>query len=51
MKYRIEFELPDNEEIQRKIDFTYVNWSVWGFSGIAKAKPIEDESQTEREGE
>lgn len=47
MKYKIEFELPNNETIQKEIGGAYVRWGIWGYSGIAKAEPIEDEPQTE----
>ena len=43
MKYTIEFELPDNETVTEEIKTTFVKWSVWGYSGFAKAKQKEEE--------
>ena len=39
MKYAIEFDLPDNKTIEEELK--YVSWSIWGYSGIAKAKSVE----------
>lgn len=40
MKYSIEFELPNNKTIEDELQGSYVSWSIWGYSGIAKAKPV-----------
>ena len=40
MKYTIEFELPDNEGVLTGIKTEYVKWTVWGYSGLSRAKPI-----------
>ena len=40
MKYFIEFELPDNETVLENIKVDCVNWSIWGYNGSAKAKPL-----------
>ena len=47
MKYIIEFELPDNETVLKEIKTDKVNWSIWGYSGQAKAKPILKEQEKE----
>ena len=39
MKYKIEFELPDNETVLKNIGHSYVEWRVWGYSGLAIAEP------------
>lgn len=41
MKYTIDFELPDNDTVLKNIKSTFVEWTVWGFSGYCKAKPAE----------
>lgn len=48
MKYIIEFELPDNETVLKEIKTDRVNWSIWGYSGQAKAKPILIEQEAKR---
>lgn len=45
MKYIIEFELPDNETVLKDIKTDRVNWSIWGYSGQAKAKPALKEQE------
>lgn len=46
MKYIIEFELPDNETVLKEIKTDKVNWSIWGYSGQAKAQPILKEQES-----
>ena len=41
MKYRIEFELPDNEVVIDDIKVTPIDWAYHGYSGRAKATPVE----------
>ena len=43
MKYKIEFELPDNDTVLQNIASEWVNWNVWGYSGHAKVKSVEPE--------
>lgn len=45
MKYTIDFELPDNETVLKEIKTNRVNWSIWGYNGQAKAKPILKEQE------
>ena len=40
MKYKIEFDLPDNETVVTEIKTEPVKWSVWGYSGYAFATPV-----------
>ena len=47
MKYKIEFELPDNEVVQKEIKHTRIKWMVWGYDGYAKAIPSADRPQGE----
>ncbi len=42
MKYRIEFELPDNDTVLRNIKTADVGWAVWGYNGYTKAKPVQE---------
>ena len=42
MRYMIEFELPDNDNIFQEIKNAYVSWAVWGYSGICRATPSID---------
>ena len=42
MKYTIEFELPNNKTIEDELQGSYVSWSIWGYAGVAKAKPVEE---------
>jgi len=43
MKYVIEFDLPDNDTVMNNIKTAWVGWTVWGYSGIAHAKPKQPE--------
>ena len=43
MKYVIEFDLPDNDTVLNNIKTAWVGWNVWGYSGIAHAKPKQPE--------
>ena len=40
MKYKIEFELPDNETVLKEIKTFPVKWTVWGYTGYCIAKPL-----------
>jgi len=40
MKYKIEFDLPDNETVLKDIKAEPIWWAVWGYSGYAFAKPV-----------
>lgn len=40
MKYAIEFDLPNNKTIENELPGAYVSWSIWGYAGVAKAKPV-----------
>lgn len=40
MKYKIEFDFPDNEIVITEIKTEPVKWSVWGYSGYALATPV-----------
>ena len=52
MKYKIEFELPDNETVLKGIKTSYVQWGIWGYSGMATATPsAEPEDWMERNKE
>lgn len=42
MKYRIEFELPDNDTVLRNIKTADVGWAIWGYNGYTKAKPVQE---------
>lgn len=44
MKYRIEFELPDNDTVLEEIKTAFVTWSVWGYTGYTIAKPVRNEA-------
>ena len=33
MKYRIEFELPDNDTVIKNIEHADIYWRAWGYSG------------------
>lgn len=41
-RYKIEFELPDNETVINEIIGQDVYWMVWGFGGHAKAERATD---------
>ena len=41
MKYMIEFELPDNDTVQREIKTADVAWGIWGYRGYTKARPVQ----------
>lgn len=43
MKYAIEFDLPNNKTIENELPGAYVSWSIWGYAGVAKAKPVPSE--------
>ena len=45
MKYTIEFELPDNDTVLERIKTQYVQWAVWGYTGLALAKPVQKKSR------
>ena len=45
MKYTIEFELPDNDTVVEGMKTRYVQWSVWGYTGLAIATPKKKESR------
>ena len=40
MKYKMAFDLPDNETIAKEIKTEPIKWTVWGYSGYAFAKPV-----------
>ena len=40
MKYKIEFDLPDNETIVKEIKTAPVQWAIWGYSGYAFATEV-----------
>lgn len=40
MKYKIEFDLPDNETILKEIKTEPIKWAVWGYNGYAFATPV-----------
>lgn len=42
MRYKIEFELPDNDTVLKEIKHASVGWQIWGYSGIAKPVPAID---------
>lgn len=42
MRYKIEFELPDNDTVLKEIKQASVGWTIWGYSGLAKAVPSID---------
>ena len=48
MKYVIEFDLPDNDTVLNNIKTAWVGWNVWGYSGIAHAKPKQPERKKGR---
>ena len=48
MKYKIEFELPDNETVLKEIKTSPVKWAVWGYTGYCIAKPIKKQRKTNR---
>lgn len=39
MRYKIEFELPDNDTVLKDINSAYVGWTIWGYSGFTHAVP------------
>lgn len=43
MRYKIDFELPDNETIQKEIKKTLVQWNFHGYSGTCFAEPEPEE--------
>lgn len=45
MKYKIEFELPDNDTVLSEIKTAFVEWAVWGYSGLALAKPVNEKTK------
>lgn len=45
MRYKIEFELPDNDTVLKEIKHASVGWQIWGYSGIAKPVPSIDAVQ------
>ena len=45
MKYKIEFELPDNDTVLENIKSAWVHWGVWGYSGDVHAKPVVEEER------
>ena len=47
MKYKIEFELPDNDTVQREVKRTWVHWQIWGYSGVCYAEPAERTAKVE----
>lgn len=51
MKYKIEFELPDNETVLSEIKTAFVEWAIWGYSGLARAKPVKEKKKTKAERE
>lgn len=44
MIYTIEFELPDNETVIKNIKTARVSWSVWGYSGVTHAQPVDKDT-------
>ena len=48
MRYKIEFELPDNDTVLKEIKHASVGWQIWGYSGIAKPVPSIDAVQVVR---
>lgn len=51
MKYKIEFELPDNETVLSEIKTDFVEWAFYGYSGLARAKPVKEKKKTKAERE
>ena len=54
MKYRIEFELPDNDTVIKNIEHANIYWCVWGYSGythIINSKSCKDCKGEEKKNE
>ena len=49
VKYKIEFELPDNETVLKEIKTSPVKWAVWGYTGYCIAKPIKKTKKDKQE--
>ena len=49
VKYKIEFELPDNETVLKEIKTSPVKWEVWGYTGYCIAKPIKKTKKDKQE--
>ena len=45
MKYKIEFDLPDNDTVMKNIKTANVYWGIWGYCGYAKPVPIRRENE------
>lgn len=48
MRYKIEFELPDNDTVLKEIKHASVGWQIWGYSGIAKPVPSIDAEERKK---
>lgn len=46
MRYKIEFDLPDNDTVLECIGSAYASWGVWGYSGYARVVSVDAERKT-----
>ena len=51
MKYKIEFELPDNETVLKEIETSPVKWVIWGYTGYCIAEPIKKTEKNKQEAQ
>lgn len=49
MKYKIEFELPDNKTVLKEIETSPVQWTIWGYTGYCIAEPIKKTEKNKQE--